>query len=91
MKNPLLLKTFCVKKKVITIDAIGAQKNIVSKIIAKGGNYVLGVKGQLSVNYSTITNLNPFKLGIVHAIALSDYCFLSYFVFFIYYVLFFVV
>ena len=42
---PELLDLFQVKDTVVTIDAMGTQKNIAAKIIEKGGDYVLAVKG----------------------------------------------
>lgn len=42
---PELLELFQVKDTVVTIDAMGTQKNIAAKIIEKGGDYVLAVKG----------------------------------------------
>ena len=42
---PKLLEMFCVKGKIITIDAMGAQTDIAEKIIGKEGNYILALKG----------------------------------------------
>ena len=42
---PELLKTLEVKGCIITIDAMGCQKDIVSRIIGKKADYVLAVKG----------------------------------------------
>lgn len=42
---PELLDLFQVKDTVVTIDAMGTQKNIAAKIVEKGGDYVLAVKG----------------------------------------------
>jgi len=41
---PRLLELLEVKKCIVTIDAIGCQKNIAEKILAKKADYVLGVK-----------------------------------------------
>ena len=41
---PRLLDMFCVKNCTITIDAMGTQKEIASKIIEKEGNYILALK-----------------------------------------------
>ncbi|WOL41015.1 ISAs1 family transposase [Pyramidobacter sp. YE332] len=43
---PELLDLFQVKDTVVTIDAMGTQKDIAAKIIEKGGDYVLAVKGK---------------------------------------------
>ncbi len=42
---PKLLEQLCLKGKLVTIDAIGAQKNIVSKIRAHGADYLITLKG----------------------------------------------
>ncbi len=42
---PELLDMLCLKGKIVTIDAIGAQKNIVSKNRAHGADYLITLKG----------------------------------------------
>jgi len=42
---PELLKVIDIKDCVVTIDAMGCQKEITKQIIAKGGDYVLSLKG----------------------------------------------
>ena len=42
---PLLLDLLDLKGAIVTIDAMGCQKEIAAKIIAGGGNYVLALKG----------------------------------------------
>lgn len=42
---PQLLETLTIKNKVVTIDAIGTQTDIVAQIIKQKGDYVLAVKG----------------------------------------------
>lgn len=42
---PKLLALLDVKGSVVTIDAMGCQKEIAQQIVAKGGDYVLAVKG----------------------------------------------
>jgi predicted transposase YbfD/YdcC len=42
---PMLLELLDLKGALVTIDAIGCQKKIVDKIVARGGDYVLAVKG----------------------------------------------
>lgn len=41
---PELLELLCVKGALVTIDAMGCQKDIAAKIVAGGGDYVLAVK-----------------------------------------------
>jgi predicted transposase YbfD/YdcC len=42
---PELLKHLDLKGALVTIDAIGCQKDIVKQIVDKGGNYLIAVKG----------------------------------------------
>ena len=42
---PLLLDTLLIEGSVISIDAMGCQKNIAEKIIEKKADYVFGLKG----------------------------------------------
>lgn len=42
---PWLLDLFCVMRNIITMDTIGTQTDIASKIIEKEGDYELSVKG----------------------------------------------
>lgn len=42
---PELLELLFLKESIVTIDAIGTQKNIAEKIIKKKGDYVLALKG----------------------------------------------
>lgn len=42
---PLLLELLDLKGAIVTIDAMGCQKEIAAKIIERGGNYVLALKG----------------------------------------------
>jgi predicted transposase YbfD/YdcC len=42
---PELLEVLDVLGAIVTIDAMGCQKDIVSKIISKGGDYTIGLKG----------------------------------------------
>lgn len=45
---PELLKVLEIKGCIVTIDAMGCQTKIADKIIAQGGDYVLGLKGNQS-------------------------------------------
>ena len=42
---PELLKVLDISGSIVTIDAMGCQKKIVDQIIAQGGDYVIGLKG----------------------------------------------
>ena len=42
---PELLETLCLKGCIVTIDAMGTQKEIAEKILEKGADYILQVKG----------------------------------------------
>ena len=42
---PLLLDLLELEGAIVTLDALGCQKEIVTKIVEKGGNYVISVKG----------------------------------------------
>jgi predicted transposase YbfD/YdcC len=42
---PMLLELLDLQGALVTIDAIGCQKKIAAKIVARGGDYVLAVKG----------------------------------------------
>lgn len=42
---PKLLDILELKGAIVTLDALGCQKNIVSQIVEKNGDYVIGVKG----------------------------------------------
>jgi predicted transposase YbfD/YdcC len=42
---PLLLELLDLKGAIVTIDAMGCQKDIAAKIVASGGDYVLALKG----------------------------------------------
>lgn len=56
---PKLLDLLDIQDAVITIDAMGTQKEIAKKIVERGGNYILALKGNQSnlqaevVNYAT--------------------------------------
>jgi predicted transposase YbfD/YdcC len=42
---PLLLELLDLKGATVTIDAMGCQKDIAAKIVARGGDYILSLKG----------------------------------------------
>ncbi len=53
---PELLKTFKLKGCIITIDAMGCQKIIAEQILAQGGDYVLGLKGNQGTLHAEVVN-----------------------------------
>ena len=57
---PQLLDEINVKGATVTIDAMGTQRGIAEKIIAKGANYVLALKGNQGTLYEAVKNY--FKL-----------------------------
>jgi predicted transposase YbfD/YdcC len=52
---PMLLDLIDIKDKIITIDAIGAQKHIVKKIVDKGGYYVIALKGNQHAFFNDVS------------------------------------
>jgi len=58
---PELLEMFCQKGMVITIDAMGTQKDIVRKIIDKKADYVLAVKRNQETLYTDIELLLEYE------------------------------
>lgn len=51
---PELLDRLDLENSIITIDAAGCQKNIAQKIISKGGDYVLALKGNQETLYRAV-------------------------------------
>lgn len=51
---PKFLDMLCLKGKIVTIDAIGAQKNIVSKIRGHGADYLITLKGNQHQFYKDV-------------------------------------
>jgi predicted transposase YbfD/YdcC len=61
---PKLLELMDLKGAVVTIDAMGTQREIAEKIIAGGGDYVLPVKENQPALHAKVTRLmNEAKLG----------------------------
>lgn len=60
---PNLLDLIDISNCVITIDAIGCQKNIVEKIIEKSGHYCLNVKTNQKILYTEIKEYFDFALN----------------------------
>ncbi len=59
---PELLDMLNLKGVVITIDAMGTQRAIASKIVEKGGDYILGVKGNQGRLHDEIRDQFAFAL-----------------------------
>lgn len=53
---PELLQEICIKGKIVTIDAMGAQVKIAEQIVNQKGNYVLAVKGNQGRLYEEIVD-----------------------------------
>lgn len=53
---PKLLDFIDLEGTVITIDAMGTQKNIAKKIVDKGGDYILALKGNQSALQAEVVN-----------------------------------
>ncbi len=51
---PRLLDGIDIRNKVVTLDAMGCQKSIAKKIIERGGDYMLGLKGNHSNMYDDL-------------------------------------
>lgn len=60
---PDLIDLIDISDCVITIDAIGCQKNIVEKIIGKSGHYCLNVKTNQKILYTEIKEYFDFALN----------------------------
>ena len=51
---PLLLELLDLKGAIVTIDAMGCQKEIAHKIVSAGGDYVLALKGNQETLYQAV-------------------------------------
>jgi len=61
---PILLDMLDIKDAIVTIDAAGCQKKIAQKIISKGGDYVLGLKGNQPTLHDEAENFFTQALAI---------------------------
>lgn len=59
---PKLLKVLCLQGCIVTIDAIGCQKEIVKQIVEQDGDYVISLKKNQNSLYERVENL--FKEAI---------------------------
>ncbi|GAA6618972.1 ISAs1 family transposase [Scytonema sp. NUACC26] len=59
---PKLLKVLCLHGCIVTIDAIGCQKEIVNQIVEQGGDYVIALKKNQNSLYERVDSL--FKSAI---------------------------
>jgi predicted transposase YbfD/YdcC len=68
---PKLLKLLELAGSIVTIDAMGCQREIAAQIIAQDGDYVLGLKGNQSTmqeaaeDFFTVAKMNEFA-GVKH-------------------------
>lgn len=53
---PKILDIIDVKDSIVTIDAMGTQKTIATKIINNGGDYILALKGNHSILHDEVIN-----------------------------------
>ena len=53
---PKILNIIDVKDSIVTIDAMGTQKTVATKIIANGGDYILALKGNHSMLHDEVIN-----------------------------------
>jgi len=61
---PKLLEVLALKDTIVTIDAMGCQTNIATKIIAKDADYILAVKGNQEQLYQDITDEFKFSENV---------------------------
>ena len=53
---PKLIELLDLKGRIVTIDAMGAQRDICSQIIAQGGDYVISLKGNQGTLHQDVTD-----------------------------------
>jgi len=70
---PELLRSLDLKGCIVTIDAAGCQRNIVSQIREQGGDYLLAVKGNQPNLHEEVVNFFDKKLAGEHEGARVDY------------------
>ena len=59
---PILLDKLAIEGAIVTIDAMGCQKDIAKKITSKNANYVLAVKGNQPTLFEKIENFFAFHI-----------------------------
>ena len=71
---PELLNTLVLKDCIVTIDAMGCQKEIAAKIVTQEGDYVLGLKGNQGTFHDEVANffeqvmaVTPEEAGCTYA------------------------
>jgi len=69
---PELLRVLALKGCVVTIDAIGCQKQIAAQIIDKGADYVLALKGNQELTLKEFTAYFDYVLSADHKGALPE-------------------
>jgi predicted transposase YbfD/YdcC len=70
---PELLKMLTIKGKIITIDAMGCQKEIVKQIRERGGDYVIALKGNQGRLHAEAENFFDQAMEVEPAEAGCDY------------------
>src|SRR5205085_9187427 len=63
---PKLLELIDVSGAIVTIDAMGCQKEIAAKIIDKGGDYVLALKGNQESLHNDVEDRKSTRLNSSH-------------------------
>lgn len=53
---PRLIELLDLKGRIVTIDAMGAQRDICSQIVAQGGDYVISLKGNQGALYQDVSD-----------------------------------
>ena len=70
---PLLIDLLDLREAIVTIDAAGCQKEIVSKIRQKGGDYVLSLKGNQGNFHAEVDNFFQQAIQVSPEEAECDY------------------
>jgi hypothetical protein len=64
---PALLDLLAIDGAVVTIDAMGCQRDIAQKIIDKGADYILALKGNQGTAHATMSNCSPASRRRLHS------------------------
>lgn len=71
MAIPKILDIIDIKDSIVTIDAMGTQKTVATKIIANGGEYILALKGNHSQMHDEVINF--FDQALEHGEEGTEY------------------
>ena len=71
---PKLIELLDLKGRIVTIDAMGAQRDICSQIIAQGGDYVISLKGNQGTLHQDVADYfsDPKLLATCHSSEEND-------------------